>query len=253
MTEKNAAIEIQGISFRYDERQILEDVNLTIDPYDSVCIVGPNGGGKTTLIKLIIGLLTPNAGTITIFGKRPEDAHRLIGYVPQFAQYDRQFPISVQEVVCMGRLGNSFTGRYSREDKQKTLDALGEVGLADLLDRSFSALSGGQRQRVLIARALASGGKILILDEPTANIDRESETQFFDLLRELNKRMTILMVTHEIGFASSFFSRIACVNREVIIHPTSELTGRLIRDMYGGDLQMIRHDHRCSDEGHKHV
>ncbi len=253
MTGKNETIEIQGVSFRYDERQILENVNLTIDLYDSVCIVGPNGGGKTTLIKLIIGLLTPNAGTITIFGKRPEDAYRLIGYVPQFAQYDRQFPISVQEVVCMGRLGNSFTGRYSREDKQKTLDALGEVGLADLLDRSFSALSGGQRQRVLIARALASGGKILILDEPTANIDRESETQFFDLLRELNKRMTILMVTHEIGFASSFFSRIACVNREVIIHPTSELTGRLIRDMYGGDLQMIRHDHRCSDEGHKHV
>ncbi len=253
MTEKNAAIKIQGVSFLYDERQILEDVNLTIDPYDSVCIVGPNGGGKTTLIKLIIGLLTPNAGTITVFGKRPENAYRLIGYVPQFAQYDRQFPISVQEVVCMGRLGNSFTGRYSHEDKQKTLDALGEVGLADLLDRSFSALSGGQRQRVLIARALASGGKILILDEPTANIDRESETQFFDLLRELNKRMTILMVTHEIGFASSFFSRIACVNREVIIHPTSELTGRLIRDMYGGDLQMIRHDHRCSDEGHKHV
>ena len=152
----------------------------------------------------------------------------------------------------MGRLGSSFTGRYSQEDKKKTLDALEEVGLADLLDRSFSALSGGQRQRVLIARALASGGEILILDEPTANIDRESETHFFDLLRGLNKRMTIMMVTHDVGFASSFFNRIACVNREVIIHPTSELTGRLIRDMYGGDLHMIRHDHRCSSEGHKH-
>jgi len=253
MTEKSSAIEIQGVSFRYDERQILKDVNLTIWPYDSICIVGPNGGGKSTLIKLIIGLLSPDTGTIKIFGKRPDETHQLIGYVPQFAQYDRQFPISVQEVVCMGRMGKSFTGRYSKRDKDKTLEALGEVGLADLVDRSFSALSGGQRQRVLIARALATGGKILILDEPTANIDRESETHFFDLLRELNKRMTILMVTHDVGFASSFFTRIACVNREVIIHPTSELTGKLIRDMYGGDLQMIRHDHSCSNKGHQHV
>ena len=252
MTEKSAAIDIQGVSFCYDERQILKDVNLTIYPYDSVCIVGPNGGGKTTLIKLIIGLLSPDAGVIKIFGKRPDEAHQLIGYVPQFSQYDRQFPISVQEVVCMGRMGKSLTGRYSKKDKEKTLEALGEVGLADLVDRSFSALSGGQRQRVLIARALACGGEILILDEPTANIDRESETHFYDLLRELNKRMTILMVTHDVGFASSFFTRIACVNREVIIHPTSELTGNLIRDMYGGDLKMIRHDHSCSNEGHQH-
>lgn len=253
MLGHSAAIEINGVSFRYDERQILNDVNLTIWQYDSICIVGPNGGGKTTLIKLIIGLLAPDTGMVTIFGKRPDTAHQLIGYVPQYAQYDKQFPISVREVVCMGRMGNSFTGRYSKQDKEKTIAALGEVGLADLADRSFSALSGGQRQRVLIARALASGGEILILDEPTANIDRESETHFFDLLRELNKRMTILMVTHDVGFASSFFTRIACVNREVIIHPTSELTGRLIRDMYGGDLQMIRHDHSCSTEGHKHV
>lgn len=252
MTSDNAAIQIDGLSFRYDERQILSDVNLTIWANDSICIVGPNGGGKTTLIKLIIGLLRPATGTISIYGRPPEDAHQLIGYVPQYAQYDRQFPISVREVVCMGRLGNSWTGRYSKEDRAKTLEALAEVGLADLAGRSFADLSGGQRQRVLIARALASGGEILILDEPTANIDREAESHFFDLLRQLNQRMTILMVTHDVGFASSFFSRIACVNREVIIHPTSELTGRLIRDMYGGDLQMIRHDHSCSDGGHRH-
>ena len=252
MTQNTPAIELHGVSFRYGDRQILNDVNLTIKPYDSVCIVGPNGGGKTTLIKLIIGLLSPDAGLIKVFGKRPDEAHQHIGYVPQFSQYDRQFPISVQEVVCMGRMGKSLTGRYSKADKEKSLEALGEVGLADLAERSFSALSGGQRQRVLIARALACGGEILILDEPTANIDRESETQFFDLLRELNKRMTILMVTHDLGFVSSFFTRIACVNREVLIHPTSELTGNLIRDMYGGDLQMIRHDHSCSNEGHQH-
>jgi zinc transport system ATP-binding protein len=253
MTQASPAIEMNNVSFRYDEQQILIDVNLTIWPYDSICIVGPNGGGKTTLMKLIIGQLSPDTGTVTIFGKRPEEAHQFFGYVPQYAHYDKQFPISVKEVVCMGRLGNSFTGRYSREDKEKTLAALREVDLADLADRSFSMLSGGQRQRVLIARALASGGEILILDEPTANIDRDSESHLFDLLGELNKRMTILMVTHDVGFASSFFKRIACVNREVVIHPTSELTGRLIQDMYGGDLQMIRHDHICSTEGHKNV
>ena len=153
----------------------------------------------------------------------------------------------------MGRLGNSLYGRYSKEDSRMALAALEEVDLGSFATRSFTALSGGQRQRVLIARALASGGDILILDEPTANIDRDSESHFYDLLRELNQRMTILMVTHDVGFASSFFNRIACVNREVVIHPTSELTGQLIQDMYGGDLRMIRHDHICSTEGHKHA
>lgn len=152
----------------------------------------------------------------------------------------------------MGRLGATLTGRYTNEDWDCAMEALAEVGLADFANSSYSALSGGQRQRVLIARALASRGDILILDEPTANIDQESESHLFQLLGELNSRMTILMVTHDVGFASKFFKRIACVNRRVVIHPTSELTGELIRDMYGGDFQMIRHDHTCSSEGHRH-
>ena len=152
----------------------------------------------------------------------------------------------------MGCLGGSFTGRFSKADKETAMAALAKTGLTDLAGRPFASISGGQRQRALIARALASGGEILILDEPTANIDHESEVRFFDLLGELNRDMTILMVTHEVGFASSFFKRIACVNRQVVIHPTSELTGRLIQEMYGGDLKMIRHDHRCSEEGHSH-
>ncbi len=250
MTPQNPAISIQDLSFRYDNRDILADVALTIYPFDSICIVGPNGGGKTTLIKLMIGLLRPDRGTIRIYGNRPDEAKKRIGYVPQYAVYDKQFPISVKEVVCMGRLGNSLLGRYSKNDWDMTLQALAEVDLRDAADTSFSALSGGQRQRVLIARALASGGDILILDEPTANIDQESEKHLFELLEELNKRMTILMVTHDVGFASKFFNRIACVNKQVVIHPTSELTGELIREMYGGDLQMIRHDHTCSTEGH---
>jgi len=247
------AISITDLSFRYEDRQILTEVNLAVYPFDSVCIVGPNGGGKTTLMKLIIGLLTPENGEVLIFGKRPEINKKLIGYVPQYAVYDRQFPISVKEVVCMGRLGGSMTGRYSADDWDRTMHVLGEVGLAPFAERSFSALSGGQRQRALIARALASGGDILILDEPTANIDQETESHLFELLGELNQRMTILMVTHDVGFASKFFKRIACVNRRVVIHPTSELTGELIKEMYGGDFRMIRHDHTCSSEGHHHA
>lgn len=252
MGEESAVIEIRDLYFGYDQTPVLSGVHLDIWPSDSICIVGPNGGGKTTLIKLILGLLSPNRGTIRIFGQKPKEARLRIGYVPQYAHYDPQFPISVRDVVCMGRLGGSFTGRYTKTDREKAMAALEKTGLADLAGRPFASVSGGQRQRALIARALASGGEILILDEPTANIDHESEVRFFDLLGELNRDMIILMVTHEVGFASSFFKRIACVNRQVVIHPTSELTGRLIQEMYGGDLKMIRHDHRCSEGGHCH-
>lgn len=152
----------------------------------------------------------------------------------------------------MARLGSSFSGRYTKQDKQAALEALTAVSLADLAKRPFSALSGGQRQRVLIARALASGGDILILDEPTASLDRESEQELLALLAKLNQEKIILMVTHETGFSSTFFKRIICVNNQVYVHPTSALTGELIREMYGGDLRMIRHDHRCCPEGHQH-
>lgn len=252
MTDATPAIEIRDLAFAYDDIQILCNVRLDIWQGDSICIVGPNGGGKTTLIKLILGLLAPDRGTIRIFGQRPEEARRRIGYVPQYANYDPQFPISVLDVVMMGRLAGGLRHRYSPQDRDLAMAALARTGLADLAARPFASISGGQRQRTLIARALASGGDILILDEPTANIDHESELQFLDLLKGLNERMTILMVTHEVGFASSIFKRIACVNRQVVVHPTSQLTGRLIQEMYGGDLQMIRHDHRCSEEGHRH-
>lgn len=249
---QNAAVFMEDVSFQYDTGVVLSDVSLSIYPEDAICVVGPNGGGKTTLVKLILGLLKPDRGTIQIYGEKSENGKKRIGYVPQYAEYDRDFPISVKEVVCMGRLGNSLLGWYTKEDWNAVTQALDEVGLAHAADTPFPDLSGGQRQRALIARALATGGDILILDEPTANIDRESEQKLFELLKELNERLTIMMVTHDVGFASTFFNRIACVNRNVIIHPTSELTGELIKDMYGGDLRMIRHDHACIVESHTH-
>jgi zinc transport system ATP-binding protein len=195
-----------------------------------------------------VGLLSPDAGRIRVFGEKPEVARLRIGYVPQYVRYDPQFPISVFEVVSMGRLGRSRAGIYTQNDRDQTMESLAIIGLSGIADRPLVHL-----RRAAAARALVSEGDILILDEPTANIDHESEQQFFDLLTELNKRMTILMVTHEVGFATTFFKRIACVNKQVVIHPTSALTGDLIREMYGGDLQMIRHDHCCcSTEGHRH-
>jgi len=252
MDQKKPVISIRDLSFSYDGRMILEDVLLEIYHKDSVCIVGPNGGGKSTLVKLIIGLLSPGQGTIEVLGKSPQLSRLKVGYVPQYVNYDPLFPISVRDVVRMGRLGGAFWGRYSREDNRVAAAVLEEMGLADYSSRRFSALSGGQRQRVLIARALASGGDMLILDEPTANIDPHTEEHLFEILADLNKRLTILLVTHDVGFASHFFKRVVCVNRRVVIHPTSALTGELISEMYGSDLHLIRHDHHCSLEGHVH-
>ena len=222
MENEQAAITISDLAFSYGGREILTDVNLTIRPFDSICIVGPNGGGKTTLMKLIIGLLHPTRGEVRIFGHKPEDAKQKIGYVPQYAVYDKQFPISVKEVVCMGRLGNSFTGRYSREDWEHTMKALAEVGLESFAESPFSALSGGQRQRVLIARALASGGELLILDEPTAGVDIELRRSMWGFLQELNASgTTIILTTHYLEEAESLCRNIAIIDHGTIVHNTS--------------------------------
>ena len=247
---QETVIRIRDLDFSYNGTPILENVTLDIMACDSLCIVGPNGGGKTTLLKLILGLLTPNRGEIEVLGKTPEKSRLRIGYVPQYARYDPQFPVTVLDVVLMGRLDRIFCGPYTKKDKEAARAALAEMGLADLAGRLFAEISGGQRQRVLIARALAAEGELLILDEPTANIDAASEEQLFKLLATLNERLTVMLVTHDVGFASKFFKSIVCVNRQVVLHPTSELTGELIRNMYGGDIRMIRHDHRCSPEGH---
>jgi zinc transport system ATP-binding protein len=250
MTASEPVITIRGLDFAYNGSPILEDVNLDIAPLDSLCIVGPNGGGKTTLLKLILGLLRPGRGEIRVLGEKPEAARLRVGYVPQHAHYDPLFPVTVLDVVLMGRLDRLAIGPYAARDREAARAALAEMGLADQERRLFAEISGGQRQRALIARALAASGELLILDEPTANIDAVSEEHLFEMLHKLNERLTIMLVTHDVGFASKFFKSIACVNRQVIIHPTSELTGELIRNMYGGDIRMIRHDHRCAKEGH---
>jgi zinc transport system ATP-binding protein len=260
-------ISLRGVTFSYGGAPALEDVSLTVHDRQAVCIVGPNGGGKTTLVKLILGLLRPQRGEIRVFGQPPCRARLRAGYMPQHVQHDPQFPVTAMDIVLMGRLGQSdvaqppsavtaalhgrgrlchilrgATGWHGRDDCRAALDAMKQVGLDDFGRRPFASLSGGQRQRVLIARALCCNPDLLLLDEPTANVDSLVEARLLDLLRELNRRMTILMVSHDLGFVSGFVESVICVNRRVAVHPTSEITGEVIRDVYGGEVRMVRHD-----------
>jgi zinc transport system ATP-binding protein len=238
-------VAIENLTFSYGGPPALEDVDLTIDAGDFACVVGPNGGGKTTLIKLILGLLEPGKGRVRLFGEPPARSRDRAGYMPQQCACDVQFPVRVRDVVLMGRLRRKrWLGPYTRADKEAALAALREVELFPLRDRLFAALSGGERQRVLIARALATDPEILILDEPVANVDIAVQRELHDLLSELNQRITIILTTHDIGFVSSYVKSVICVNRRVVKHPTSEITGEIIAEMYGTDVRMVRHNHR---------
>ncbi|MFQ6673021.1 MAG: metal ABC transporter ATP-binding protein, partial [Candidatus Tectimicrobiota bacterium] len=168
--------------------------------------------------------------------------HRM-GYMPQHAHFDPQFPVTVMDIVLMGRLGRRLGGWYATADREAALAALEEVGVADLAKRLFVSLSGGQRQRVLIARALCSEPDLLLFDEPTAHIDALVEAKLFETLQELTERMTVLTVSHDLGFVSSLVKSVVCVNRRVVAHPTSDITGDVIQELYGGDTRIILHDH----------
>ncbi|MEW6137658.1 MAG: ABC transporter ATP-binding protein [Thermodesulfobacteriota bacterium] len=236
-------VEFEDVSFSYDGYPVLEEATFSVRHGEFVSIVGPNGGGKTTLVKLMLGLLRPSQGRVRLFGGPPEENRSRTGYLPQHARLDPQFPATVMDVALMGRLGNSgFFGKYSRQDKQAALASLEQVGLKDLKSRRFSDLSGGQRQRLLIARALASDPELLIMDEPTAHLDRAVEGEFHELLREFNKRMTIVVVSHDLGFVSEFVEKVVCVKVRVMMHSTSDITGQIINDMYGSPRKLVRHN-----------
>jgi zinc transport system ATP-binding protein len=246
-------ISFNNVCFRYDQSEVLHNVNFSLFERESTSIVGPNGGGKTTLVKLILGLHKPQSGSISVLGSTPSESSRRIGYMPQSSHFDQSFPIQVLDIVLMGRLGKRRSPFYNRTDKQAAMQALDETGLADLAARPFASLSGGQRQRVLIARALACDPKLLLLDEPTAHVDPAMEEQVNETLAGLAKRLTVITVTHELGFVARRVDRVLCVNRTVKLHPTSEITGEIIQEIYGSDLRMVRHDHQCSEKGHQHA
>lgn len=241
-------IQISNLSFSYGPVPVLEQANLSIHDKEFISIVGPNGGGKTTLLKLILGLLKPKSGTASIYGQSPILGRQWIGYLPQYSNLDAKFPITSLDVVLMGRLGKTrMTGFYSKADRAVATDMLARVGLEKLKNRPLSALSGGQRQRVLIARALVTEPRLLLLDEPTSSLDDYVERELYDLLKELNKELTIVVVSHDVGFVSRYVEKVVCVNRVVHVHPVSDIDENIIHDMYGEHVHMVRHD---QEHGH---
>lgn len=210
-------INFENVNFTYQETPVLKDVSFTIQFGESIGIIGPNGGGKTTLLKLIMGFLKPASGSISVLGKPPAKLSYKIGYVPQAMRFDRQFPISVYELVLMGRLSNlPWYGVYSREDHDAATAILEKMGLASFSHSAFGTLSGGQAQRALIARALVSEPELLLLDEPTANVDAQAATCIYSLLKQLQGKMTILVVTHDLTTAIDQVQRVLCVQHTVM-------------------------------------
>lgn len=241
---ERTVIDFKNVTFRYEKLSILEKVSMSICEGDFISIVGPNGGGKTTLLKLMVGLLEPEIGEIKIFGQAPEKVRHKIGYMTQHLHFDTSFPISVLDVVLQGRLKPGWGFWYSKKDRNRACRALEKVDMTSMKHRHLSELSGGQQQRVLLARALASDPEILLLDEPTANVDVIIGGKFYDVLKELNKRMTIVLASHDLGFVSKLVKKVVCVNRKVVIHPTSSVDGKIIQNMYGDKMNMVRHDHQ---------
>jgi len=239
------AIRLDNVSFSYDTLPVLEHVTLDVERGEFLGLVGPNGGGKSTLLKIILGIEKPDTGQVVVLGQPPAEGRKAVGYVPQFISFETDFPISVEETVLLSRLGiGTLAGRYTSADRDAADQALADTETGDLRKRAIGTLSGGQLQRVLLARALACEPEILILDEPTANIDLRMEEDIFALLKRLGSRMTVVVVSHDIGFISHYVTRVACLNRTLLCHETASLSGDLIRDLYGTPIRAISHDHR---------
>jgi zinc transport system ATP-binding protein len=244
------AVSFDRVCFGYGPTRVLEEVSFEVMPGHSICVIGPNGGGKTTLLRLALGLLEPQSGQVRIFGLPPAEGARRIGYVPQAMRFDPQFPVNAMDIVLMGRIERVRLGFFPKACRVAAAEALDEVGLAEVAKTPFANLSGGQRQRVLIARALATGADLLLLDEPTANVDLTVEAQFLESLERLRQRITILMVTHDIDLISRLGDSVLCVNHRVHRHAVGDMSGDLIREIFSGEYR-LEHDrksrHRLGD------
>jgi len=236
------AIDVEHVFYSYEGVEVLKDVTFRLEQGEFLGIIGPNGGGKTTLLKLLLGILNPDRGKIRILGQEPHAAGNRVGYVPQNMGSSRSFPISVMDVALMGRLSRPKIGRrYTEEDREQVRNVLEKVGMWEYRDRPIGKLSGGQRQRVFIARALTTDPEILFLDEPTAGVDTEFQTHIYDFLKELNREVTIVVITHDIGVISSHMKSVACLNRHFIFHEGSQITQKMIDMAYQCPVDLIAH------------
>jgi len=251
MTFVSPIFEVKNLFFKADEQKILEEITLTILPGDYCAIIGPNGGGKTTLIRLLLGLEKPTNGSIKLFGQPLKKFKRWykVGYVPQrAAQLDQNFPATVLEVVKMGRIAKQgLFSRATQEDKDAIEEAMSKMDVMHLRDKLIGELSGGQRQRVMIARALASKPEVLILDEPNTGVDVVSQQRFYKLLKELNQNenMTIIFITHDIGVIADDIGRLFTVNQTLLTcnNPKEAISCDDMSALYGIDAHLIHNHH----------
>ncbi len=235
--KRERLIEVRDLSFYYGSRKILDKVSFSLHKNDFLAIIGPNGGGKTTLIKLIVGLLKPADGTIRLLVEKSD-----IGYVPQKVLFDINMPITVFDVVLMGRFqARGMFRRYTKDDFAAAENALKMVAMLDYKDTIIGNLSGGQQQRVFIARAIVNNPKVLILDEPMAGVDEKMQKDFYNMLKEFNKNMAIIMITHDLTAVSVYVNRIACLNRKMFYHDDKTITKEELDKTYNCPVELIAH------------
>ena len=233
---------IEHLTAGYEGKTVLRDVSLNIYPHDFLGIIGPNGGGKTTLLKVILGLLKPQQGQVRFFHDGVETDALCIGYLPQMNRIDRRFPISVREVVASGLASEKPRFRdYTPTQKERILEVLRLMGLVDIRERPISDLSGGQLQRVLLGRSMVSRPEVLILDEPNSYVDKRFESHFYKLLPEINKESCIILVSHDIGTVLSMVKNIACVNETLHYHPGADLSPEWLEGKYACPIELIGH------------
>lgn len=251
----NELIYLSNVFFSYGGHTVLENVNLEVKSGDFVGMIGPNGSGKTTIIKLILGLIKPDSGEVRLFGLSPDkrESRSKVGFVPQKAtNFDNNFPATVKEVVGMGRIPKAgIFNKLGKKDKMQIEKALSEVDMLKYHNRLISELSVGQQQRVFIARALAAEPELLILDEPTVGVDHEAQKKFYGILKKLNNEgITIILVSHDVGVVSSYVNKIVCVNQSAVLHDISK--GFQTQDFfcaYPEKMKIVSHNHsNCSKD-----
>jgi zinc transport system ATP-binding protein len=230
------ALEISSLNFAYNGSPVLTDINLSLPEHEFLAVIGPNGGGKSTLLKLVLGILKPKSGSVKVFGMPPHESAGLTGYVPQDVVSSKGFPITAFQVAMMGRL--KLKGRFaspSKADNDFVMSVMELMEVEHLASEFIDNLSGGQKQRVYISRALAMEPRMLFLDEPTSSVDTKGQKDLFDRLKELNKTMTIVVVSHDLSVIPAYATSVACVNNRIHFHPSPEMTPELLKLAYGED------------------